>query len=112
MVTLSLSLSLVLVLVLCLIRASFFFGCRRHFSTEVLPPHQVDALRIAVDAEYNDSASPVAHYPGFSKAGRLQIVQWLIRNRLRQLRSGDSQQALRDLIRSNRQLPALQEIEW
>ncbi len=101
---------------LCLIRASFFFGCRRHFSTEILPPRQVDALRIAVDAEYNDSASPVAHYPGFSKAGRLQIVQWLIRNRLNRLhhilQSSDSQPALRALIRSNRQLPALQEIEW
>lgn len=104
---------------LCLIRASFFFGCRRHFSTEILTPHQVDALRSAVDAEYNDRASPVGqwpHYPGFSKAGRLQIVQWLIRNRLNQLhqilQSSDSQPALRALIASDRQSPALQEIEW
>ena len=79
-------------------------------------PHQVNALRSAVAAEYSNSASPVAHYPGLSKAGRLQIVQWLIRNRFNQihhiLQSNDSQPALRDLIRSSRQLPALQEIEW
>ena len=79
-------------------------------------PHQVDALRSAVAAEYNDSASPVAHYLGLSKAGCLQIVQWLIRNRFDRLhhilQSDDSQPALRDLIKSNRQSPALLEIEW
>ena len=29
-------------------------------------PHQVNALRSAVAAEYSNSASPVAHYPGLS----------------------------------------------
>lgn len=79
-------------------------------------PHQVNALRSAVAAEYNDSASQMAHYPGLSKAGCLQILQWLIRNRFDRLhhilQSDDSQPALRDLIRSNRLSPALLEIEW
>ena len=84
--------------------------------TEVLlTPHQVNALHSAVAADYNDSASP-GYCTGLSQAGCMQIMQWLIRNRFDKLshilQSNDSEQALRDLIKSNRQLPALLQIEW
>lgn len=81
----------------------------------LLTPHQVNALHSAVAAEYNDGRRPV-HCTRLSQAGCMQIIQWLIRNRLDKLRpilqSTDSQQALRDLIKSSRQLPALLQIEW
>ena len=81
----------------------------------LLTPHQVNALHCAVAAEYNDGVRPV-HCTRLSQAGCMQIVQWLIRNRLDKLhpilQSDDSQQALRDLIKGNRQLPALLQIEW